>query len=50
MISLFFGFKRIGMFNSHFVFHMYLVEKGIPHRMDKNGEVDICEADGYWYN
>ena len=49
MISLFFGFKRIGVFNSYNTFHMYLVERGIPHRIDSQGEIDICEADGYWY-
>lgn len=49
MFHLFFGNKRIAVFNSAVSFHMYLVEKGIPHRIDGQGEIDICEADGYWY-
>ena len=49
MITLFFGYKRIAVFTSHYVFHLYLIERGIPHSMDSDGEVNISEADGYWY-
>lgn len=48
MYSLFFGNKRIAVFNSVISFHLYLIERGIPHRMVQ-GEIDICEAEGYWY-
>ena len=48
MFHLFFGNKRIAVFNSVTSFHMYLIEKGIPHRMI-NDEIHISEADGYWY-
>jgi hypothetical protein len=47
-LSLFFGNKRIAVFHSISSFHMYLIEKGIPHSM-KNGEIGLWDADGYWY-
>ena len=49
MFNLFFGNKRIAVFNSVTSFHMYLIERGIPHRIDSQGEIDVCEAGGYWY-
>ena len=48
MIHLFFGFKRIAVFKSHYAFHLYLVERGIPHTYE-DGEVGLWEAEGYWY-
>ena len=50
VISFFFGSKRIAVFHSMNEFHLYLVQRGLPHQIDSNGEVDICELDGYWYN
>ena len=49
MISLFFGYKRIAVFNSHYIFHLYLIERGIPHTYE-DGEVGLWEAEGYWYD
>ena len=47
--SLFFGNKRIAIFHSATSFHLYLIERGIPHGFE-NGEVELYEADGYWYD
>ena len=49
MITLFFGYKRIAVFKSHYTFHLYLVERGIPHTY-QDGEVGLWEAEGYWYD
>ena len=49
MISLFFGNKRIATFHSVISFHLYLIERGIPHSFE-NEEIGLYEADGYWYN
>lgn len=48
MFNLFFGNKRIGVFHSVTSFHMYLIERGIPHTFI-NGEIGLYDADGYWY-
>ena len=48
-IFFFFGSKCIAAFHSMNEFHLYLVQRGLPHRINVNGEVDICELDGYWY-
>lgn len=47
-IALFFGNKQIAVFHSMLSFHLYLVERGIPHTFE-NEEVSVAEADGYWY-
>lgn len=46
--SLFFGNRRIAIFHSAISFHLYLVEKGIPHTFE-NDEVGLWDAEGYWY-
>ena len=48
MFNLFFGNKRIGVFHSVTSFHMYLIERGIPHTFT-NGEIGLYDANGYWY-
>lgn len=48
MFNLFFGNKRIGVFQSVTSFHMYLIERGIPHTFT-NGEIGLYDTDGYWY-
>lgn len=48
-ISLFFGSKRIAVFHSMYFFHLYLIERGIPHTFENN-EVGLWDAEGYWYD
>lgn len=48
MFNLFFGNKCIGVFYSVISFHMYLIERGIPHTF-VNNEIGLYDADGYWY-